>query len=453
MTPIETLLRRVPRSTADRASAVLYALVVTVVIAELAYAVRTIVIDAAVASDVGWDLRATCTGLTAIRHGADPYIAGEGPFYYTYLYHVAWLASPLCVVPPDRGMAYAWLSLALVIGSVVGLARGIGCRWREAALLGAAAPGVLDGASWIILTGNAGVLEVPLAAAAIVCFWRRRYGLSGAALGAMASIKFLPIVGLLAFPLSLERVEKPGRGVAAGVLMFALIVVANLAVMRGTNAHFVALLGGEIPGQASPFKEVNGGRTNSNIVQFAGQLTEAVGLRQANLPASAIALLFLILGAALMQLRPHGPDDALWRTRLFCVCFVAVNLALFRMKPYAYVTFAPFLLVCCCSRTRRLARTAVPDDGRETLHVNAVLLLIVLLAAPLAATVPLPAIARLLHLPGASSTGVRTISLLVHEYYQLCALLVSLTAIAISSRRDMTHRLEVTAAAEPVRHD
>lgn len=403
-------------STASRAP---YALVAVVAAVQLALTARWIL---QAPSDVGWDLHVTCAGLAAITHGADPYLAGPGPFFYPYLFHVGFLSAPICALSPAGSMTFAWIYVTLVIASGTLLARSLGVSWPHAALLGAVGPGMLEAAHWMILTGNVAVLEVPLAAG-VVLFHRRRLALSGAVFGAMASFKLLPVVGLLAYPFAVTKRERAAPALVSGIITFAAIVAGNLAVMGETRANFFAQLFGNIHGRYSATGEGAYGPTDPNLFAFAARFANALGLHFQNVSATGIALLFLILGASLMAIRQASDDkDRLWRTRLFCAVLVAVNLALFRVKPYAYITLVPFVLVCCVTAERR---------------VNAILLAIGVIASPVSAMLPLPHMGRLLHVPAAYATALPGIGEVFHEYAQLCGLLVLLGAILVASHVEL----------------
>jgi Glycosyltransferase family 87 len=311
------------------------------------------------------------------------------------------------------------------------LARALGAAWPDVVLLGFAAPVLLDAERWMTLTGNVAILDVPLAASAILLFHHRRLAQSAVVYGMMASFKLLPIVGLLAFPLVLTRQERPLRPLFAGVVMFAAIVLANLAIMGSTRAHYFTQLVGVIPGQYSASTEA-GGSTDPNIVEFFLELSRAMGLTHQDAPVTAIAVLFLLLGASLTALRHSVHDDSLWKTRLFCAFVVVTNLALFRLKPYAFITLVPFLIVCCL--------TAGP-------RANSLLLIVALLAVPFAATVPLPRIARELHVPAVYTANLPAVGKLIKNYAQLCGLLILLGAILVAWHAEL--RNATRRAAEP----
>ncbi|MBI3494015.1 MAG: DUF2029 domain-containing protein [Acidobacteria bacterium] len=414
--------------TFDSSSRKVYTLIAVLAAAHAVVVARQIM---SAPADVGWDLHVTCRGLEAIHRGADPYVGGAGPFFFPYLFHVAWISAPLCTLSPEGSLAYLWIYLGVVVGSVVLLARALGVEWREAALLGAVAPWLLTVAYWLAWTGNVTVLEVPLAAAVVVFFHQRRHLLSSATLGAMATFKLLPVVGLLAFPLVLTKRERPARAVLAGVATFAVIVLGSLALMGSARPSYFTQLVGDLPNQHSASGEV-GGPTDPNLVEFLVQLAAALGLSHPNIPVTAIALLFLFLGASLMALRQSGIEqDSLWRTRLFCAAFIAITLALFRLKPYAFVTLVPFLLVCWMTAERRL---------------NGVLLLTALLAAPFSATLPLPRVARILRVPAPYLTHISAAGRLVQQYSQLCGLLIVFGAILVALRLEARQHPGVNGA-------
>jgi hypothetical protein len=397
-------------------SRILYALAAVVTAASLVLKVRYILLVPS--AEVGWDLHVTCVGLDAIRRGADPYLAGGGPFYYPYLFHVAWMSAPLCWLSPAGSLAYAWIYLGIMIGSVALAARALRFPWPDAVLLGAAAPSVLEVATWLSLTGNVEVLEVPLAAAVVVFLSRKRFVLAGAALAAMASFKLLPVVGLLAFPFGLSKREEAGPAVAAGLATFAIILAGNMVVMGDTRANFTTQLLGQIPRQYSATMEGGYGRTDPNIFEFASRLADAAGLQYQNVSSTGIAFLFLLLGASLVAIRQAGSvADPMWRTRLFCVFLLTLNLGLFRLKPYSYAAFIPFLLFCCTTSQRR---------------VNVVLLMVALLAEPVFSALPLPFVGRLLHLPATVAARLPAMARVANVYSQVCGFVLLLGAILLT---------------------
>ena len=417
----------------DSASRALYALVAVVAAAELALNVRYILRASPV--EFGWDLHVTCVGLDALKRGADPYLAGGGPFYYPYLFHVAWISAPLCRLSPEGSMAYAWIYLGIMIGSVALAARALRFSWPDAVLLGVAAPSVLHVATWVSLTGNVEVLEVPLAAAVVVSFCQGRFMLSGAALGAMASFKLLPVVGLLAFPFGLSKRGEAGRAITAGLVTFAIIVMGNLAVMGDTRANFTTQLFGQIPRQYSATMEGGYGRTDPNIFEFASRLAESAGVPYRNVSATGIAFFFFLLGICLMAIRQSGPiRDPVWRTRLFCVVLVTINLGLFRLKPYSYAAFLPFLLFCCTTSHRRL---------------NGVLVMVALVAEPVSTALPLPFVGRLFHVPAAFAARLSEIARVTNVYSQVSGLVILLGAIlialALEARRSQARNVLTSA--------
>ncbi len=299
---------------------------------------------------LGWDFRVLCDALDVLRRGGNPYPVAnlaDHVFDYPYLPTIAYLVSPACAVSPRGSVAFAFLFLAILAGSVALAARGLGAGWRDAAILAACSLTAFDVGRWIVLTGNAAILEVPLAALAVVLWHRGRTAGAGAAIGALASFKLLPIVLLGAFPLLLP--DRRGlRAAAAGLAAFLPIVAFGLW-LAGPNVHdYLRTITGEIPGQHSPFHEHLLGISDPNLPDFLTRLSAAAGLAHPGPPATALALLFFAAGALLVWLRKAaGP-----RAGAFCVTLIVLALALFRLKPYAYASLTVFAMAACLEKGR-----------------------------------------------------------------------------------------------------
>ena len=90
-------------------------------------------------------------------------------------------------------------------------------------------------------------------------------------------------------------------------------------------------------------------------------------------------------------------------TPLFCLTLLTLSLALFRLKPYAYVTLVPLVLAACVAPGGRLRPSRLGA---------------VLLALPIAGGV----------------ASLPMIGDIIAAYFPLAALLLSMTALLIAER-------------------
>lgn len=281
---------------------------------------------------LGWDFAVLCDAVHVLHRHGDPYLVANLPhhtFSYPYLPTVAWVVSPVCPISHDGSIVFALIWLAMLALTAGGMARGLGCSWGQSALLAVAALGAFDAGRWAVLTGNAAILELPFVAAAIVAWHRGRTRLAGAALGAMATIKMLPVVLLLAFPLLLPW-RRAAAAVATGLAVFVPVVALGFWLAAPYGHDYLRVLTGDIPGQHSPFAETMLGAADPNLPDFLARLTVAAGLAHRGPSITAMALLLFAAGLALPRLRARPGTAA------FCVTLLLLSLTLFRLKPYAF---------------------------------------------------------------------------------------------------------------------
>jgi hypothetical protein len=302
----------------------------------------------------GWDTDVVCGALRAILRGADPYLVSNldgAKFSYAYLPHVAFLSSPICLAS-TASMLYAWLYLALVVGSITLMMRWLDRSWLESFLWGCIAPGLFSMSKWLTLTGNPGVIDLPFLAAAVVFFYRQRFLLSATVFGVMASIKLVPVIGLLAYALLLP-VPLAMQAVAVGLCAFGATAALNLIFMGALRTNFLLQLVGGIPGQHQVLTENGGtvdlGWADPNLNDFTANLFSALGIHHRTLFVTAISFGAMILGFLLRGLRAShfSQQGMLFQTRVFCFALLVVQLLLFRLKPYAYADLALLALGCC----------------------------------------------------------------------------------------------------------
>ena len=304
-------------------------------------------------ADFGWDVKVVCGALSALLNGLNPYIRenlGGSPFSFVYLPHAALLSSPICIAPIET-LTYAWLSLAVFIVSMAFLLRKLGCDWLETALLALIAPGIFASFEWIVITGNPSVVNLPFLAGAVISFLRRRYALSGILLGAMASIKLVPVLGLLAYFVALP-LSGALMAFGVGLATFLIILLANVVAMGDAGATLLELLMRSTPGNsvsAENTGKLSEGWADPNVVDFLLNLLDRFGINHRTLLTTILAVFALLLGTAIQRVRSaaSGRPNNLFATKLFCFALMTLTLFLFRLKPYAYSDLAPLVLVCC----------------------------------------------------------------------------------------------------------
>ena len=328
---------------------------------DLSYA-RDLVAHVKMGNMVGWDLLPTCRGLATFAAGSNPYVVGNlnhasGPaagMTFPYPIAGAYPAKILCLAQDVLPNAHLGIYLAILAGSCAALAYSLWRSTVEVAWVMLAAVSAFSAYRWLALTGNIAIFEVPFAALSVAALHRRRYMLSGVALGLMSTLKVLPLVGALAFLVLPIEWPKRLHPVAAAGLAFAAFHLVN-AVISGPYAwSFYAATFGQIPGQPGLAGEP-GGLNNPNFIDFAFALFAKLGLGTTTPAVSAIAFCAMAAGAAIVLLAHRTADmgdDA--TVRLFGVAVLVGNLFLFRLKPYAYGSLVPFAIAAVAFPNRAM---------------------------------------------------------------------------------------------------
>ncbi|WP_247506730.1 glycosyltransferase 87 family protein [Bradyrhizobium sp. 1] len=231
-----------------------------------------VAIDLGADETFGWDARVNCAAVEAHVAGLDPYFVKnlkDTKLSYPYLPVTLDAFRPLCA----GGFLVAhYKPIFLVLAVICALLLpGLGKSRRDlqdVAVRVVFALGGFVGFDWIIATGNFAILSGLLTAASLALLLRpaqpERGGasiapqLAGAALlGLVTSFKlvFFPVLAALYF-LPLPRRRKFLLiAVAAG--MFALPILASLAIYPDLFRSWLAAIFGQIPGQHAPGNEVN----------------------------------------------------------------------------------------------------------------------------------------------------------------------------------------------------
>ncbi|MGY8708111.1 hypothetical protein RAD16_20405 [Bradyrhizobium sp. 18BD] len=267
----------------------------------------SVAIDLGADETFGWDARVNCAAVDAHVAGLDPYYVKnlkDTKLSYPYLPVTLDAFRPLCA----GGFLVAhykpiFLVLALICALLL---PGIGKRrggMQDVTLRIVFALGGFLGFEWIIATGNFAILSGLFTAASLALLLRPAQSdggsagiwpqLAGAALlGLVTSFKlvFFPVLAALYF-LPLPRARKFLLiAVAAG--MFALPILASLAIYPDLFKSWLSAIFGQIPGQHAPGNEVN-----PSLLFMSLTLADRVGLAGSK---PVVAVLYGLIAAALV---------------------------------------------------------------------------------------------------------------------------------------------------------
>jgi hypothetical protein len=301
---------------------------------------------------IGWDLLPTCHGLAALAAGKDPYIHSNLAYtpsaasWMAYYYPIAaaYPAKLICIAQDLLPGAYVGIYLLILAGSCAALAWSLRLSSLEVAIVALVSISAFSAYRWLALTGNIAVLEAPLAALSITALYRRRYEISGGALGLLSTLKVLPLVGVLAFVVIPVAWPQKARAIMAAGAAFVALHLINAAVSGAYFVSFVKASLGQVPDQPVLSSE-NGGLNNPDFIDFVFALFHTLNVDKATLVSSALAFCGLILGVAIAMLAQKTREmDDYAAVRIFGLTVLVCMLLLFRLKPYAFGTLVPFAI-------------------------------------------------------------------------------------------------------------
>lgn len=340
----------------------------------LAMLVATAVtIDMGLDETFGWDARVNCAAVDAHAAGLDPYFVKnlkDTKLSYPYLPVTLNAFRPLCA----GGFLVAhYKPLFLLVAMLCALLLpGIGKTrpdLRDVVLRIMVALGGFLGFEWIIATGNFAILSGLLTAASLALLLRPAQSasfvpqLAGAALlGLVTSFKlvFFPVLAALYF-LPQPRARKLVL-IAVAATMFALPILASVAVYPDLFKSWLSAIFGQIPGQHSPGNEVN-----PSLLFLSLTLADQFGLAGSK-PIVAVLYGLIAIGLVVAPLvmsvwrmvgaqRPAGnasrlqafddwlmkhPDAAM---RITVLTMYALYLCAPRLKEYAFFEVALYAAV------------------------------------------------------------------------------------------------------------
>ncbi len=328
-------------------------------VASLSLAIRTANVLGQNPAYIGQDLDVVCSSLNALRAGVDPYSVSKHLPHWQLPYPVLpiYLFAPLCAIDPQTYL-YTYVFVILGACSAVGLAQLVPANLLDRTLVFAATFLSFDSFRWTLMTGNVALLELPFAVATVYLLVKEHHGWAGVSFGLMASMKILPLVGAVAFLPMPVSLRKRAASVTGAVAAFLTVHVINAVLFSRFTPSYVAHLLNRIPG--GTLYEA-GGAVNPNTQDMFIGLFRRVGIEHATLPIAALAFLALGIGfwaanaraSICSQERKHAPAT------VFSLILLVSWLFVFRLKPYAFETFVPFLVVAGYGLGRSAGRGAV----------------------------------------------------------------------------------------------
>ena len=289
----------------------------------------------------GWDFKAVCDGLDAARAGQDPYRIPGADYVMSYPLLHAFVLQPLCWTPMQPlayGIVYAVIA---VFGWFMLWPLLPASAWDRAAALVALFVS-FKAFEWEMVTGNVVILELPLAALTLRLIHGNKPLWAGVAFGTMASLKLLPLIGILGFlalPGSLAARAKP---VISALAALVALQLANALLFQRWLPSYLRFVVGMWPGSGAGEP---GGQYNQNTIDFIRDGLQTLGIGH---PLPEFLLLCLGLGLGIGLAAACVARDPLARlpaATAFSLAVLVLWLLLFRQKNYAFMTFIPLMLV------------------------------------------------------------------------------------------------------------
>lgn len=194
---------------------------------------------------------------------------------------------------------------------------------------------------WEMVTGNVVILELPLAALTLRLIQGNKPVWSGVAFGAMASLKLLPLIGILGFlalPGSLTATAKP---MISALAALAALQLANALLFSRWLPSYLGFISGLWPGSGAGEP---GGQYNQNTIDFIRDGLSLLGLGHP-IPEFLLLCIGLALGVGLaVACAPRDQGNRLPSAAAFSLAVLVLWLLLFRQKNYAFMTFIPLML-------------------------------------------------------------------------------------------------------------
>jgi Glycosyltransferase family 87 len=308
-------------------------------------------------SDIGRDLEVVCTSLQALSIGHDPYLESKPkPLPYPVLHVYLW--EPLCAVNSNP-IIYLIVFMLIAAVSAIMLWRIVPPFAFDRIVVFVAIFLGFDSFKWQLASGNAAIIELPLAVAVVLLLAERRYHWAGIVFGFMASLKLLPFFGAFAFLFLPESNRLRLRTIAFASGSFLAVHALNAALFAQWLPSYAVQLIGRLPG--GRFYEPGGHRgLTQDTIDLVVEGFRRFGIDEP-LPGFVIACLGLGMAclASLACARKAPGRAELPPVAVVSLVMLILWLFLFRLKPYSFETFIPFIIAAGYSIGRNTAMIAI----------------------------------------------------------------------------------------------
>ena len=300
----------------------------------------------------GGDVNIFCLAGQSIRHGRNPYLAGNlGPSdTWNYLPVFAYGFRLLCSRFNFQN-TYIFFYFPFLLFAMELWIKGK--SWLYGVILCVSG---LYSFGWVIFTGNISVLEFYLLSLSALLFFRKKYALAFFLLGLNASVKIIPMLYFPVFLLLMEQTNQRRKTflwIAAGFLLPFLISAVFAADL--IPWYFKQLLG-LIPNQHSAFNEYNSFHfTNPLFISF---IVSILGVGEVIKTNFFIAILGFILGMGSLYVLWRQVEPKIQSARkleiAFSVGIIIATLLMPRLKPYSFLPALLFFYVASRDQPRWL---------------------------------------------------------------------------------------------------
>jgi hypothetical protein len=176
---------------------------------------------------------------------------------------------------------------------------------------------------------------------------------AGATFGLMATMKLLPLIGAFAFcVLPISKRERIAS-FAAAIAAFLAVHVLNAIMFKQYFLIYVQQLIARVPGGAD-FDRA--GSTQDLMIALLRQL----GQEDPNIAIMALAFFALLIGFWLSTaLSNRETFTPLAPTAALSIAMLVLWLFVFRLKPYTYETFVPFIVAAGYGLGQSVGRIAI----------------------------------------------------------------------------------------------
>jgi hypothetical protein len=308
---------------------------------------------------LGWDLDVVCSSLHALSGGQDPYLESKPlPLPYPVIHVYLW--KPLCAVSVSP-LVYGIVFTLIAAASAILLWRIVPPMAFDRIAVLAAIFLSFNAFRWQLESGNAAIVELPLAVTSVVLLAARRYLWAAVFFGLLASLKLLPLFGAIAFLCLPESTRLRFQSFALAIGSFLIVQALNAILFSQWLPSYGAQLMGRMPGGSFYEPGGPGGAVlNEDTIDFVLGVFQRFGIGE---PLPGIALACLGTGVACLTAmacaRKTSERGELPPVAVVSLVVLTLWLFLFRQKPYGFETFVPFMIAAGYGIGRRAALYAI----------------------------------------------------------------------------------------------